>query len=71
MMKQVDGAEFDVAKRTTAATKLNDGERLLMVEALAETEGESIVLQTEKGMFLRFEASGVPQKKKAPSAFVE
>lgn len=64
MMKQVDGAEFDVAKRTTAATKLNDGERLLMVEALAETEGESIVLQTEKGMFLRFEASGVPQKKK-------
>ena len=62
MMKQVDGAEFDVAKRTTAATKLNDGERLLMVEALAETEGESIVLQTEKGMFLRFEASGVPQK---------
>ena len=35
-----------------------------MVEALAETEGESIVLQTEKGMFLRFEASGVPQKKK-------
>ncbi len=64
MMKQVDGAEFDVAKRTTAATKLNDGERLLMVETLAETEGESIVLQTEKGMFLRFEASGVPQKKK-------
>lgn len=64
MVKQVEGAEFDVAKRTTAATKLNDGERLLMVEPLAGTEGESIVLQTEKGMFLRFEASAVPQKKK-------
>lgn len=64
MVKQVDGAEFDVSKRTTAATKLGDGEHLLMVEMLAEKEGESIVLQTEKGMFLRFEASGVPQKKK-------
>lgn len=64
MVKQVDGAEFDVSKRTTAATKLGDGEHLLMVEMLAEKEGESIVLQTEKGMFLRFEASAVPQKKK-------
>ena len=64
MLKQVDGAEFDVSKRTTAATKLNEGESLLMVGMLEETEGESIVLQTEKGMFLRFEATSVPQKKK-------
>lgn len=64
MVKQVDGAEFDVSKRTTAATKLGDGEHLLMVEMLSESEGESIVLQTERGMFLRFEASAIPQKKK-------
>ena len=64
MLKQVEGAEFDVSKRTTAATKLNEGEKLIMVEMLNETEGESIVLQTEKGMFLRFESAGVPQKKK-------
>ncbi len=64
MLKQVDGAEFDVSKRTTAATKLNAGESLFLVEPLVETEEESIVLQTEKGMFLRFLASSVPQKKK-------
>ncbi len=64
MLKQVEGEEFDVSKRTTAATKLNEGEKLLMVELLEETEEESIVLQTEKGMFLRFPASDVPQKKK-------
>lgn len=64
MLKQVRGEEFDVAKRTVAATKLNEGERLLLVEVLTETEEESIVMQTEKNMFLRFLASDVPEKKK-------
>lgn len=64
MLKQVEGKEFDVSKRTTAATKLNEGEHLLMIELLEEIEEESIVLQTERGMFLRFPASDVPQKKK-------
>lgn len=64
MLKKVEGEEFDVSKRTTAATKLNDGESLIMVEMLNETEEESIVLQTERGMFLRFESASVPQKKK-------
>lgn len=64
MLKVVDGEEFDVSKRTTAATKLNQGETLLAVQMLSETEGESIVLQTEKGMFLRFLAADVPKKKK-------
>ncbi len=58
------GEEFDVSKRTVAATKLNEGERLLLVQILSETEEESIVLQTEKNMFLRFLASDVPEKKK-------
>ena len=64
MLKVVDGEEFDVSKRTTAATKLNQDEKLLTVQMLSETEGESIVLQTEKGMYLRFLAADVPKKKK-------
>ena len=35
MLKVVDGSEFDVAKRTTAATKLNEGDELIFVQALA------------------------------------
>ncbi|EOS22179.1 DNA gyrase subunit A [Lachnospiraceae bacterium 3-1] len=64
MLKQVRGEEFDVSKRTVAATKLNEGESLLFVQALTEAEGESIVMQTDKNMFLRFLASDVPEKKK-------
>lgn len=62
MLKQVDGMEFDVAKRTTAVTKLLDGDTLLFVGPVSETD--TIVLQTEKGMFLRFSATDVPEKKK-------
>ena len=62
MMKQVDGSEFDVAKRTTAVTKLLEDDTLLFVEQV--NEKETIVLQTEKGMFLRFAATDVPEKKK-------
>ncbi len=62
MLKQVEGGEFDVSKRTTAATKLAEGDVLLCVEEV--TEGATLVLQTEKGMFLRFALSDVPEKKK-------
>ncbi len=64
MIKVVSGDEFDVSKRITAATKLNEGETVLAVELLAETEEETVVMQTEKSMFLRFLAADVPQKKK-------
>ena len=64
MLKQVSGEEFDVTKRTVAATKLNEGETLLFVEILSETQEESIVMQTEKNMFLRFPSSDVQEKKK-------
>lgn len=62
MLKVVDGSEFDVAKRTTAATKLNEGDELLFVGYL---EGnETIVMQSEKDFFLRIEAASIPEKKK-------
>ena len=38
MLKIVDGSEFDVAKRTTAATKLTDGDEVLFVHPVAGDE---------------------------------
>lgn len=62
MLKVVDGAEFDVAKRTTAATKLNENDELLLVHRI---EGdETIVMQSEKDFFLRIEVAAIPEKKK-------
>ena len=62
MLKVVDGSEFDVAKRTTAATKLNEEDELLVVHAIKGDE--TIVMQSEKDMFLRIEAGTIPEKKK-------
>ena len=42
MIKVVDGDEFDVSKRTTAATKLNENEKVLAVFMLTESEKETI-----------------------------
>ncbi len=64
MLKQVDGGEFDVSKRTTAATKLSEGASVLMIQKVSGAEGETIVMGTEKGMYLRFAAADVPEKKK-------
>lgn len=62
MLKQVDGKEFDVAKRTTAATKLADDDAVIFV-APAE-ENMTIVMQSAKDMFLRIAADTIPEKKK-------
>ncbi len=63
MIKKVDGKEFQVSKRTTAATKLQEEDVLVSVQVI--TENQHIVLQTRNGYFLRFPASEVPEKKKA------
>ena len=63
MLKVVDGAEFDVAKRTTAATKLKDGDEVLFVEAI--TGNETLVMQSERDMFLRIEVGTISEQKKA------
>ncbi len=62
MLKIVGGAEFDVAKRTTAATKLSSGDEVLLIGFYEE--GQHLVLQSKKSMFLRLEASTIPEKKK-------
>ncbi len=64
MVKRVRGEEFEVSKRTTAATKLAGGESLLAVVPLTGAEDETVVMQTERNMFLRFPASEAPEKKK-------
>ena len=63
MIKVVDGSEFDVSKRSIAATKLNDGDELVAVFVLEEQK--NVVLQTQDGIFLRFGIEEVPEKKKA------
>ena len=62
MLKQVDGSEFQVAKRTIAAIKLLEEDEVICVQVV--TEGQSIVLQTMNGYFLRFASTEVPEKKK-------
>lgn len=62
MAKQVDGMEFDVAKRTVAATKLMEGDRVVLAHP-ADTM-EYVVLQSRQGYFLRFLKEEIPEKKK-------
>jgi len=62
MIKCVNGSEFDVSKRTTAATKLAEGDRLLCVGE-ADTES-TLVMQSDKNYFLRIAAADIPEKKK-------
>lgn len=62
MMKIVDGGEFDVNKRTVAATKLQDGDRVISV--VSYQEQKNIVLQSKAGYFLRFSVEEIPEKKK-------
>ena len=62
MLKVVDGGEFDVTKRTVAATKLSEGDSVVSVTAL--TDQRNIVLQTKAGFFLRFAVDEIPEKKK-------
>ncbi|MDE7286632.1 MAG: DNA topoisomerase, partial [Lachnospiraceae bacterium] len=62
MMKVVDGGEFDVAKRTVAATKLSDEDEVVSVVVL--NDQKQIVLQTQEGYFLKFAVEEIPEKKK-------
>ena len=63
MVKIVDGGEFDVSKRSVAATKLQEGDYLVSVEVLKEQR--NMVLRSNDGYFLRFPLEEIPEKKKA------
>ena len=62
MLKVVDGGEFDVAKRTVAATKLQDGDEVISVVTMKDQR--NIVLRSAEGYFLRFAVEEIPEKKK-------
>lgn len=62
MIKLVEGSEFDVSKRTTAATKLADDDEVLGVYIVSD--GDTFVMQSKNNYFLRIEVEGVPEKKK-------
>ena len=62
MIKRVEGTEFQVSKRTVAATKLQEQDEVIGVQVI--NDNQQIVLQTKEGFFLRFSAGEVPEKKK-------
>ncbi|HOO28567.1 MAG TPA: DNA gyrase subunit A, partial [Lachnospiraceae bacterium] len=62
MLKHVYGTEFDVTKRTVAATKLAEQDEVLAVCPV--TDQKNIVLQTKNSTFLKFSVDEIPLKKK-------
>ena len=62
MVKAVPGTEFDVIKKTVAATKLTPDDRVVLAAAIGDAS--SIVLQSRNGMFLRFSVEELPEQKK-------
>lgn len=62
MAKIVDGGEFDVMKRSVAATKLQDADEV--VDVTVYKEQKNVILQSREGFFLRFAVEEIPEKKK-------
>lgn len=63
MVKRVTGDQFDVTRKTIAATTLAKEEKLVFAEIY--NDEETLVLKTDKNIFLRFPMESVPEKKKA------
>ena len=63
MIKKVEGAEFQVIKRTIVAAKLQDEDELISVQLIHPNQ--QVILQTKEGYFLKFAADEVAEKKKA------
>ena len=62
LCKIVSGGEFDVTKRTVAATKLGEDDELLDIEVV--TEHQHMILQSKNGYFLRFDTDEISELKK-------
>jgi len=62
-VKRVEGSEFDVSKRTIAATKLAAGDHVVAVHPAKEDI--HLVLHTASDYMLRFSLSEIPVQKKA------
>lgn len=64
LVKQVPGEEFETNNRTVVGIKLHDGDKLLFAAPVPEKEEADIVLQTKRGVFLRFLIEEIPVGKK-------
>ncbi|WP_026528846.1 DNA gyrase/topoisomerase IV subunit A [Butyrivibrio sp. VCD2006] len=60
--KLVDGGEFDVSRRSVAATKLVDDDEVISVHEIHDIS--TVVFRSENGFFLRFNVTDIPEKKK-------
>ncbi len=63
MLKVVDGMEFVVSKKTTAATKLGESDEVLLAGILKADD--TLVMRSVKDYFLRIECALIPHKKKS------
>ena len=63
MLKVVDGSEFVVGKKTTAATKLVDDDEVLCASMIDPTD--TLVMRSKSDAFLRISCDQIPEKKKA------
>ena len=63
MIKVVEGIEFDVSRKTSAATKLADDDEVLAVRILSGND--TMVMRSGKELFLRIDCATIPEKKKA------
>ena len=63
MLKVVDGSEFVVGKKTTAATKLVDDDEVLFASMIDPID--TIVMRSKGDAFLRISCDQIPEKKKA------
>lgn len=79
MVKLVDGSEFVASKKTIAATKLVDNDKVSSIiitdarsmpsqdnpEEAIIVSNQTIVLQSSNGYFIKFPLAEIPEKKKA------
>ncbi|MDD6211994.1 MAG: DNA topoisomerase 4 subunit A [Clostridiales bacterium] len=61
-VKIVKGSEFIAGRKTIAATKLNDGDRLAAVQLLTDTQ---VILRTKANYVIRFAVSEISEMKRA------
>ena len=62
-IKLVEGSEFDVSRKTIAATKLAD-ENVRLIQAAVIRDYDYLVLKSVDGYFLRMTLKEIPDKKK-------
>ena len=63
MSKLVAGSEFDIQKRSAAATNLSEGDEVLSITPVDDTMRQ-VLFRTVSNVFLRFSIEEIPEKKK-------